>query len=175
MAPDLHIAPRCWQMGPSSRSIRHTKTPVRAGIVAMIANMALNLVFVAALFALWHRPGDLAEGWLAGIAKVPGLHMALALASALASYLNLAQLWIALRRHGLHVAEPGWARHLLRLGIACAAMVAVILAALWQWPEWGEWSPLTRVARLGIVMGAAGGAFVVALFAAGFRLRDLRS
>ena len=56
-----------------------------------------------------------------------------------------------------------------------AAMVAVILAALWQWPEWGEWSPLTRVARLGIVMGTAGGAFVVALFAAGFRLRDLRS
>ena len=161
-------------VAPAFYARQDTKTPVRAGIVAMIANMALNVLFVAALFALWHRPEDLADGWLAGIAKVPGLHMALALASALASYLNLAQLWVALRRDGLHVAGPGWGRHLLRLGAACAAMVVVILFALWQWPEWGEWSPLTRVARLGIVIGAAGAAFLAALFAGGFRLRDLR-
>lgn len=161
-------------VAPAFYARQDTKTPVRAGIVAMVANMALNIVFVAALFALWHKPEDLHGGWLAGIAKVPGLHMALALASALASYLNLAQLWIALRRDGLHAAEPGWGRHLLRLAAACAAMVAVILLALWQWPDWSAWSPLTRVARLAFVIGAAGAAFLAVLFAAGFRLRDLR-
>lgn len=162
-------------VAPAFYARQDTKTPVRAGIVAMIANMLLNVVFVGTLLALWHRPDDLAGGWFAALGKVPGLHMGLALASALASYLNLAQLWLALRRDGLQAREPGWGRHLLRLGIACGAMVAVIVLALWQWPEWGGWSPWTRVWRLGAVVGAAGLAFVAALFAAGFRLRDLRA
>jgi len=161
-------------VAPAFYARQDTRTPVRAGIVAMIANMAMNLIFVGLLFHLWHGPEDLGDGWLAAIAKVPGLHMGLALASALASYLNLAQLWLALKRDSIYKPQPGWARHLLRLGVACAAMVAVIGAALWHWPDWGDWSPALRVMRLAVVIGAASAAFLVTLFACGFRLRELR-
>jgi len=162
-------------VAPAFYARQDTKTPVRAGVVAMIANMAMNIVFVGLLFALWHKPEDLGDGWLAAIAKVPGLHMGLALASALASYLNLAQLWIALDRAGVHVRQPGWAAHLSRLGVACAAMVAVLIAGLWFWPDWSQWDTATRVVRLAALIAAGSVSFLAVLFALGFRLRDLRA
>jgi len=162
-------------VAPAFYSRQDTKTPVRAGIVAMIANMVMNLIFVAVLFQLWHRPEDLGDGWLAAIAKVPGLHMGLALASALASYLNLTQLWMALRRDGVYLHQPGWAKHLVRLGVACGVMVAVILVGLRVWPDFSIWGTWMRVLRLSILIAAAGGVFVATLFACGFRSRDLKA
>ena len=93
-------------VAPAFYARQDTKTPVRAGIVAMIANMVMNVVFVALLFSLWHTPYvlDRSQAATAGSMrsrKCPGLHMGLALASALASYLNLAQLWVGLRRDGI--------------------------------------------------------------------------
>jgi putative peptidoglycan lipid II flippase len=161
-------------VAPAFYARQDTKTPVRAGIVAMVANMGLNVLFVGALLALWARPDDLADGWFAALSKVPGLHMGLALASALASYLNLAQLWLALRRDGVYASQPGWGRHLVRLSVACAAMVAVLAFGLWHWSAWGEWSVMTRVTRLAILIGAGGATFLAVLFGAGFRLRELR-
>ena len=162
-------------VAPAFYARQDTKTPVRAAIAAMIANMVMNVVFVALLFSLWHTPAQDGAGWLDAIAKVPGLHMGLALASALASYLNLAQLWIGLRRDGIYVRQPGWAAHLVRLGVSCAAMVAVIVACLVAWPDWSAWDAVTRIVRLGIVIAAAGGAFAAVLFATGFRLGELRA
>ncbi len=162
-------------VAPAFYARQDTKTPVRAGIVAMIANMVMNLVFVALLFSLWHTPEQLDDGWLAAIQKVPGLHMGLALASALASYLNLAQLWIALRRDGVYAAQPGWVAHLVRLGVSCAAMVVVIVAFLAIWSDWSAWDTTTRIWRLAVVISAASVAFVAVLFACGFRLRDLKA
>jgi len=161
-------------VAPAFYARQDTRTPVRAGVVAMVANMLLNVLFVGLLFALWHRPDDLGDGWLAGIAKVPGLHMGLALASALASYLNLAQLWLALRREGVYVRQAGWGAHLARLVLACAAMVAVLGLGLWWWRDWGDWSAWTRVVRLGLLVAAGGTTFAAVLFAGGFRLRHLR-
>ena len=162
-------------VAPAFYARQDTKTPVRAGIVAMIANMVMNILFVGLLFYLWHTPDQLGDGWLAAIAKVPGLHMGLALASALASYLNLAQLWLALRRDGIYAGQPGWRAHWLRLGASCAAMVAVLLVGLAAWSDWSAWDTWTRVVRLAILIAAAGGTFVAVLFACGFRVGDLRA
>ena len=54
-------------------------------------------------------------------------------------------------------------------------MVAVIVACLAMWPDWSAWDTATRVVRLALVIAAAGGAFVVVLFAAGFRIRELKA
>ncbi|MDR3388351.1 MAG: murein biosynthesis integral membrane protein MurJ [Rudaea sp.] len=162
-------------LAPAFYARQDTRSPVRAGVASMAANMILNVVFVGILFMLWRGPDDLAAGWLAGIARVPGLHMALALASALASYLNLWLLWRSLRREGIFVRQPGWGKHLLRLAAACAAMIAVLLLGVTTWHDWSDWPTTTRILRLIIVIGAAGAAFVAALFAGGFRLRDLRA
>jgi putative peptidoglycan lipid II flippase len=54
-------------------------------------------------------------------------------------------------------------------------MVAVLLAGIAIWRGWSDWPTLTRVWRLGVLIGAAGAAFVGVLFASGFRLGDLRA
>ena len=71
--------------------------------------------------------------------------------------------------------QPGWTAHLVRLGVSCAAMVAVIVAGLIVWPDWTAWSASLRVVRLAILIAGAGGVFVGVLFASGFRLRDLKA
>jgi putative peptidoglycan lipid II flippase len=160
-------------LAPAFFSRQDTRTPVRAGVASMLANMVLNVAFLALLFWLWKAPGDLDHGWRAGLAKVPGLHVALAMASALASYLNLAMLWRALRREGIYVREPGWARFTVRLLLACAAMVVVLLAGRWLWPDWSV-GAFTRIWRVGVLVGAGGLAYASVLVALGFRIRELR-
>ena len=77
--------------------------------------------------------------------------------------------------YDLYERQPGWPTHLVRLAIACTAMVAVLGIGLWHWPHWSDWSTATRILRLGVLVAAGGGAFVAALFASGFRLQDLRA
>jgi putative peptidoglycan lipid II flippase len=162
-------------VAPAFYSRQDTRTPVRAGVVAMIANMAMNLLFVGVLFALWRTPGQLDNGWLAAIAQVPGLHMGLALASTLASYLNLVQLWAALRREGIFVQQPGWGMHWFRLAAASIALTAILIAGVEWWPDWSGWANSTRVLRLGLLIGVASAVYVAVLFATGFRIKDLRA
>ncbi len=162
-------------LAPAFYSRQDTRTPVRAGVIAMLASMILNVVFVGALYVAWREPAADDAGWLAALAGVPGLHMGLALASACAGYVNLLLLWRASRRDRVFTAQPGWTRHLLRLGVACAAMVAVLVAGNLFWPDWNGVPVATRIARLAALITAGGGAFALVLFAAGFRLRDLRA
>ena len=160
---------------PAFYARQDTATPVRAGVAAMVANMLFNGIFIALLFELWAPPALKQGGWMAGIAQLRGLHLALALASALASYVNFALLWRSLRRADVYDRQPGWARHWLRLLLACAAMVAVLLAGRWLWPDWThEVSVLARVWHLGVLVAAGAGSYAVALLASGLRLRDLR-
>ncbi len=162
-------------LAPAFYARQDTMTPVRAGVAAMLANMLLNVIFVGILFQLWRQPGDLDAGLLAGVARVPGLHMGLALASALASYLNLALLWRALDHEGIYRRQPGWGLHLLRLGAACAAMLAVLWIGLAQWPDWSAFGATGRAGRLGALIAGGGASFLLVLFACGFRLRELRA
>jgi putative peptidoglycan lipid II flippase len=111
---------------------------------------------------------------LDGLARLPGLHMALGMASAVAAYVNLWLLWHWLKRAGVYQRQPGWARHLLRLAVACAAMVAVLLLGRWLWQDWTSVSTARRVWHLAVLVGAGGLTYVVSLFAMGFRLRELR-
>jgi putative peptidoglycan lipid II flippase len=159
---------------PAFYARQDTRTPVRAGVASLIANMALNVLFVALLFALWATPAQKQAPWLQALAQVPGLHMALGMASALASYINLGLLWRWLKQAGVYERQHGWARHFLRLAVACAAMVAVLLLGRWLWQDWTSVPTFTRVWHLAMLVGAGGSAYVVTLFAAGFRLRELR-
>ena len=162
-------------LAPAFYARQDTKTPVRAGVVAMIANMLLNVLFVGGLFALRQTEAPAQGALLARIAAIPGLHMGIALASSVASYLNLWLLWRGLRRDGVYQREAGWGPHMFRLGLACGALVLVLAVGLWWWPDWSELRVLARVFRLCVLIGAAGLVYVGVLFAAGFRLRDLHA
>jgi len=158
---------------PAFYARQDTTTPMRAGVASLIANMVLNGLFLAVLFLLW-VPADKQGNVLAALSATPGLHLALGLASALASYLNLMLLWHWLRKAGVYQRQPGWGRYLMRLVLACAAMAAVILVGLQWTPDFTTADAWTRIVNLaGLVVGGVV-VYLVALIALGFRPRDLR-
>lgn len=159
---------------PAFYARKDTRTPVRAGVAALITNMLLNGLFLLMLYALW-APADLKAGpLLDGLSKVPGLHLALGMASAVASYINLLLLWRWLRQADIYQHSTGWGRHLTRLGVACAAMIVVLLVGRWYWPDWTQISVIGRVWRLAVLVCGGGATYVLVLFAMGFRLRELQ-
>ncbi|WP_284322922.1 murein biosynthesis integral membrane protein MurJ [Dyella acidisoli] len=159
---------------PAFYARKDTRTPVRAGVASLLSNMLLNGVFLLVLYALW-APSELKAGpLLDGLSKVPGLHLALGMASAVASYINVLLLWRWLIRADIYQRQPGWGRHLTRLALACAAMVGVLLLGRWYWPDWTQLQVIGRVWRLALLVGAGGATYVAVLFASGFRLRDLQ-
>jgi len=151
-----------------------TRTPVRAGLVAMVANMVFNVALLALLYALWVPDAAKAEGVMTTLARVPGLHFALGIASALSSYLNLLLLWRWLRKADVFDLQPGWGRFLLRMLLANAAMAAAVLAGLHLAPEFTEAGKWQRIGWLALLVGGGAATYALAMLALGFRPRDFR-
>ncbi|WP_407910037.1 murein biosynthesis integral membrane protein MurJ [Lysobacter claricitrinus] len=159
---------------PAFYARQDTKTPVRAGVASLVANMAFSAAIIGLLYVLWVPPETRAKGLWVALATTPGLHLALGLASAAASYLNLGLLWHWLRKAGVYERQPGWGVYLTRLAVACAAMAIAVIAGLHVLPDFTLASRNHRIAGLAALV--AGGAVVygVSLLAMGFRPRDLR-
>ena len=158
--------------------------PILAAIVALIAMRRIrssedlvgwNIAFLGLLYMLMATPQARAGGLFAGLAATPGLHLALGIASALASYVNLGLLWRWLRRDGVYQPLPGWGRYLLRMLAACVAMAVAVLA-IRAWA--GDWAAIAdwrlRVGWLLLAVGAGAGAYGIAQLALGLRPRHLR-
>ncbi|GAB6196068.1 murein biosynthesis integral membrane protein MurJ [Lysobacter xanthus] len=159
---------------PAFYARQDTKTPVRAGVASLVANMVFNAAFLAAVYALWVTPAARSMGVMKALAATPGLHLALGLASAAASYLNLALLWHWLRRSGVYERQPGWGRFLLQVGTACAAMVAIVLLGLHWMPDFGQSPTHRRVFNLLALVIAGGATYGAVLLLLGIRPRHLR-
>ncbi|NUS59793.1 MAG: murein biosynthesis integral membrane protein MurJ, partial [Lysobacter sp.] len=149
-------------------------TPVRAGVASLIANMLFNGLFLAILYYLWVPDALRHVPVLVALSKVPGLHFALGLASAAASYLNLLLLWRWLRKAGVYDVKPGWGKFLLRLGAACSAMTLCLLAGLKWAPDFTTVPVIERVMWLGVLVGGGALVYFASMVALGFRLSDLR-
>jgi putative peptidoglycan lipid II flippase len=123
-------------LAPGYYARQDTRTPVKIAIVAMVSNMALNLLFVG-LMVHWHFQGP---------------HAGLALASSLAAYLNAGLLLRGLRKQRHYRPATGWLRLILSVVLACIVMTAAIL---WWLPEatvWTGQAALWRAASLTIVI-----------------------
>ncbi|WP_433854043.1 murein biosynthesis integral membrane protein MurJ [Stenotrophomonas nitritireducens] len=159
---------------PAFYSRQDTRTPVRAGVAALVANMVFNFVLLAVLYQVMVPEALKAQGVMAALAAQPGLHLALGIASALSSYLNLGLLWYWLGRTGVYQRRPGWGGYLLRLVLACVAMVAVLLALLHWLPGFTSMDKWQRIGALALLVGGGGLTYLLAMVAMGFRPRDLR-
>jgi putative peptidoglycan lipid II flippase len=159
---------------PAFYARQDTRTPVRAGVTSLVANMALNFALLGVLYLAMVPEAARAKGVLAAMAATPGLHLALGIASALASYVNLALLWRWLRRDGVYQPAPGWPRFTLRLVLACAALCAVVLAGLHWAPDFTVVPKWSRVGWLLGLVAAGAAAYGATLVAMGWRLRELR-
>ena len=138
-------------LAPGFYARQDTRTPVKIGIVAMVANMLFNLLLVF---------------WLD--------HAGLALATSLSAFLNAGLLWLTLRREGVFVWQPGWVRYLSQLIPAVAVMVALLI---WMMPgveQWAAFGWQQRVFWLGSLVIAGGGSYLIMLVLAGLRLRHIR-
>ncbi len=124
-----------------------TKTPVTVGVIAMTANIVLNLLLV-----------------------IPLAHAGLALATALSACINAALLYRLLRRRQGFVAAPGWGAYLARV---LAALAAMTLFLAWFVPDaarWFAWGASERAWNLSLYLFMGGMIYLLALRLAGIRL-----
>lgn len=165
-------------LAPAFYSRQDTRTPVKAAVVAVAGNALFTVLLMATLLfmtdagraALDATGGNL----LQALGRVPGAHACLALAIALAGWLNALQLWWYLRRAAVYTVQPGWRRFLRQLLLAALGMTVVVLALLWLWQDWTAWAWWQRVWRLLAMVGAGAAAYAALLWLQDIRPRDLR-
>jgi putative peptidoglycan lipid II flippase len=146
-------------LAPGYFARQDTRTPVRVGLIALAANVALNVVIVLP-----------AEHF-----GFPFPHVLLATSTCVAAAVNTLLLWRGLRREGVYRPTPGWGAFLLRILLANLAMALVLLWMAGEPASWLGSPPLARALRLAAAIAAGAGTYFVVLFAAGLRFHHLRS
>jgi putative peptidoglycan lipid II flippase len=120
-------------------SLQDTRSPMKAAIVALIVNAAFS---VALMFPLKHG--------------------GLALATSIASAVNVGMLWVILKRRIGEILDREFYRSVGKTALASLAMGGVILAIDWIYP----WQPSgafdKRFVYLGLCVAGGGGAFFAA-------------
>ncbi|WP_257255219.1 MULTISPECIES: murein biosynthesis integral membrane protein MurJ [unclassified Endozoicomonas] len=138
-------------LAPGYFARQDTKTPVKIAIIAMVANMALNLMLVF---------------WLK--------HAGLALATTLSAFLNAGLLLWGLKRSGVFTPESGW---WLFCGRLIFANLAMALLLVWMAGEAVWWLDATlwqRVSEMAKVVGAGLAVYAAALLVMGLRPAQFR-
>ena len=144
-------------LAPGFFAQQNIKTPVKIGIVAMVANMLLNIILVLPLHYYWQLG-----------------HVGLALATFLSALLNAALLFFGLRSSGAYQIQKGFAMHLLRCLLAASVMASVLVMMLPSITAWLSWAWQGRIEHMVILIVAGGAAYVISLLALGFRPKHLR-
>lgn len=137
-------------LAPGFYARQDAKTPVRIAIIAILANIALNLILI-----------------------FPLAHTGLALATSLSAWLNAGLLFLALRRQGTYRPQPGWFLLILRIIIANAIMAITLFWLTPAQTTWLDWDILARASHILLLIGAAAVIYFAALLIMGVRPRLL--
>jgi len=136
-------------LAPGFYARQNVMTPVKIGVITLVATQLMNLAFV----------------W-------PLKHAGLALAIGLGACLNAGLLYAKLRQHGIYTPQPGWRVFGSKVLLAVLAMAVVLWFSMgradwWFAAGWGLRLPaLAGLVALGMTVYAA------CLAAMGFRLHD---
>ncbi|MEN8216048.1 MAG: murein biosynthesis integral membrane protein MurJ [Pseudomonadota bacterium] len=133
-------------------SRQDTRTPVKIAVIAMVANMVLNLILI----------------W-------PLAHAGLALATSLAALLNAGLLYRGLRTEGVFQPQPGWRRFLLRIAMASGCMVLLLWWGSGPLDIWLNMGTLERALHLSGWIVAALVVYFASLVIFGFRLHHVQN
>jgi len=133
-------------LAPGYFSRQDTKTPVKIGIKAMVANMVFNLALI-----------------------VPFAHVGLALATSLSAWLNAYWLYAGLRKQNVYKPAAGWLSILIRIGLATIAMATTLWFGSEAMGDWQAWSWFGRSWRLALLCSAGLGIYLLVLLATGMR------
>ncbi|GEK52443.1 murein biosynthesis integral membrane protein MurJ [Vreelandella venusta] len=138
-------------LAPGFFARQDTKTPVKVGIIAMVANMVFNLLLI----------------W-------PLAHAGLALATALSAFLNAGLLGYLLYRQKVLVFQPGWGRYAVQLVGGSALMSIALYLAAPDWQEWLDFALWQRIRWVAGLVVLGGGLYFAWLAAFGLRLRHFK-
>ena len=131
-------------------SRQDTKTPVTVAVIAMLANIVLNLLLV-----------------------VPLAHAGLALATSLSACLNAALLYRILRRKKGFDTSPGWLAHLARITLGLVVMGLGLAYFVPAPSAWLAWDMYQRAISIVLCTFAGATAYFAALWLTGVRLHKL--
>lgn len=145
-------------LAPGFYARQDTKTPVKIGIIAMVANMVFNIALVVPLH-FYYQVG----------------HAGLALATVLSAVLNAGLLWKGLVKENVFVRQPGFYRAFFVCLFASIAMGALLLCWPLDTQIWLAWSWLERVIQLLLMVTMGVAVYVGLLFALGVRPAHLRA
>lgn len=131
---------------------QNIRTPVRIGIIALIANMIFNALLI-----------------------FPLKHAGLALASSLSAWLNAGLLLWGLQSRQIFQWQSGWLKFVLRLLFANSALCLFLYwsaAATPTWINWGWQQRFSHIFLLGITSIII---YIAALWISGLRYHDLKA
>jgi len=145
-------------LAPGFYARQDMKTPVRIGIIAMVANMVMNPLFIFPLM-WWFDLG----------------HVGLAVATSLSAWLNAGLLYRGLNREGvLRVPDDGSGYGLmLMIGLGTMGFILWLLTPELSW--WLNGGMTERVVAMSGLVVAGVLAYVLPLYAMGLRLHQFRS
>lgn len=144
-------------LAPGFYSRQDTKTPVKIGIFSVFVNMVLSIVIVYPWYTL---------GYI-------GPHAGLALAVALAGYVNAGTLFVSLLREKILNLDRGWLAYLIKIAVSVLVMLFVLMYFL---PADGWWQGATiwtRVAVLFALILAAIVSYLAVLLVLGVNLKQM--
>jgi len=137
-------------LAPGFFARQDTKTPVKIGIIAMVANMVFNLILI----------------W-------PLQHVGLALATSLSSLLNAGLLYWKLRSTQFYQPASGWCRLLLQIGSSSLIMALVLWLGAGDLSEWTSASVSHKILWLLGLIGLGTVVYFMALRVTGVNLKSL--
>src|SRR5687767_4669357 len=135
-------------LAPGFYARQNVATPVKIGIVTLVATQLMNLAFVG-----------------------PLRHAGLALAIGLGACLNALLLYVILRKHQIYAPQPGWPVFILKVLASVAFMAVVLFTTMGEAAWWLQagWQKVPAVLGL-VALGTA--AYAGCLLAFGLRPRD---
>jgi putative peptidoglycan lipid II flippase len=119
-------------LAPAFFSRQDTKTPVKIGVIAMLTNIVLNLLFV----------------WLFVHYEITGSHAGLALATSLSAYVNAALLYIMLHRQRVITFMQSTFSLANKVFISAMVMFYILNKFLPEVETWASWETDMRVGSL---------------------------
>jgi len=139
-------------LAPGYYARQDTRTPVRIGVMSMIANMVCNLIFI-----------------------FPLGYVGLALSTACSGSLNAALLFKGLYQQGVYRPSRNTGLFCLKLLVATVLMGGVLAYLSPDLAQWAAWSMGKASLQLTMLLCLGGGMYGVILLVLGIRPRHLKA
>ena len=139
-------------LAPGFYARQDTKTPVKIGVIAMLANLVFALILV----------------W-------PYKHVGLATAFTLSAWVNAILLLLLLLRLKFYIPEPGWPSYLLKLLVAACIMGVIVYYGAGDDQQWIDYTMIERISKMTLWVLIGMTSFVVLSYAMGIKIKQLVS